>query len=230
MRWRPVLIVTGVVALLVVAGAIVADIAARNAVEARLVQQVTSGLGAAGTVDVTLSGGRPLLLQVVTGRLDGVDVSADRLVLGGVDVTDVHVDATGVTVRAPYTAAEMTITGTVPVDVVEDRLAEDGLEADLSVDGQHLDAAGSVLGIPWSVRLAPRVDGDGLRADVVAADVAGIPVDIGALPAPVAPALTSLEVSLSGLPIGLTPRTATVVPGGVEVAAAGHDVALDTGG
>ncbi len=225
MRWRPVLVVTGVVVLLA-AGVAVSDLSLRIAAEQRIAGSVRDALGAGEGARVEISRDRPFLLQVAGGRLDEVTVSADHLTLDGSDVTDVRMEATGVTVRAPYTADAATVTGTVPPSAVRERLAENGLDVDVAVAGDDLRASGSVLSVPWGVVLTPRADDGRLAVDVASADIAGVSVGVDALPAPVKQALTGLDVPVSGLPDGLAVTGAQVVEGGVRVTLTGHDVVL----
>ena len=226
MRWRPVLVVTGVVVLLVAAAVAVSDLALRVTAEDRITGPLRDALGAGDSARVSISTDRPFLVQVAGGRLDDVTVTADRLALDQGDVTDVRLDATGVTIRAPYTAATVTATATVPSATVRDRIAEKGLDVDVTAAGSALRASGSVLGVPWGVSLTPRADEGRLAVDVAGADVAGVQVGADALPASVRDALTGLDVPVSGLPDGLGITGAQVVDGGVQVTLTGQDVVL----
>lgn len=226
MRWRPALVVTGVVVLVVAAGAVVADLAIHATAEDRIAASVRDELGASEGAHVEISEHRPFLLQVAGGRLDEVVVTADRVTLDDTDATDVRMVATGVTVRAPYTARAVTVTGTVPTDTVRQRIADEGLDAAVSVSGSDLRATGSVLAVPWDVTLTPRAADGKLAVDVTSADVGGVQVDADALPAPVRDALTGLDVPVTGLPAGLAITGAQVVGDGIRVTLTGRDVAL----
>jgi hypothetical protein len=228
MRLRGV-VITVVVVLVLAAVAVVGDVVVRMTAEQRLTDQVAGALGTQGTTSVELTERRPLLLQLAGGRLDEVRVTADRVALDQGYVTDVDATATGVSVRAPYVAAELTVTGTLPIEVVHDRIAEAGLDVDLAAVGDALRASGNVLGVAWSVALVPRVAEGGLAVDVESADLAGVQVGVDALPAEVGDTLTGLEVPVSGLPVGLALTAARVVADGVEVTATGTDVPLREG-
>ena len=226
MRRRSALVVTGVVVLLLAAGLVVADQALRITAEERIAGPVRNALGADEGARVEISQHRPFLLQLAGGRLDEVTVTADRVTLDQGDATNVRMDATGVTIRAPYTAADVTVIGTVPPSTVQARIAEKGLDVGVAVAGDQLRASGSVLSVPWGVMLTPRADEGRLTVDVASADIGGVPVGADALPASVRQALTGLDVPVSGLPAGLAITGAQVVGGGVEVTLTGQDVVL----
>jgi hypothetical protein len=223
---RRALIVTGVVVLVLGAGVVVADQALRTAAEQRVAGPVRQALGADGTATVHITEDRPFLLQVAGGHLDHVTVTADHVSLDGTDVTDGRMDAAGVPIRPPYSARDVTVVGTVPTAAIQQRLAAKGLQVDIAVAGQDLQASGTVIGLPWTVTLVPRADGDRVTADATAAEIAGVQVGADALPAAVKDAIAGIDLSVTGLPQGLAVTGAQVVTTGVQVTLAGHDVAL----
>ncbi len=226
MRRRPALVVTGVVVLLLAAGAVVSDQLLRTTAEERIAGPVRNALGADESARVEISRDRPFLLHLARGRLDEVTVTADHVTLDATDVTAVRMEARGVTIRAPYTATDATVTGAVPTSAVQERIAEKGLDVDVAVVGDELRASGSVLSVPWGVMLTPRADDGRLTVDVVSADIAGVQVGADVLPAQVVQAFGGLDVPLSGLPDGLVPTGAQVVGDGVRLTLTGHDVTL----
>jgi hypothetical protein len=223
---RRALVVTGVVVLVLGAGVAVADQALRAAAEQRISGPVSHALGADSGATVQISEGRPFLLQVAGGRLDRVTVTADHLSLDGTDVTNAHMDAAGVTIRSPYTARDVTATGTVPTASIQQRLTAKGLEVGVAVAGQDLRASGTVLGLPWSVLLTPVAAGDRVTVTPTSADIAGVQVGADALPASVKDAIAGVDVPVSGLPRGLAITGAQVVDAGVQVTMTGRDVVL----
>lgn len=223
---RRALIATGVVVLVVGAGVVVADQALRVAAEDRFAGPVRRALGADQATTVRISEDRPFLLQVAGGRLDHVTVTADHLSLDGTDVTNATMDAAGVTVRSPYTARDVTVVGTVPTAVIQQRLAAKGVAAAVAVSGQDLQASGTVLGLPWTVTLVPKAAGDRVTADPTSAAIAGLQVGADALPAAVKDAIAGIDVSIPGLPQGLAITGTQVVDTGVRVTLTGHDVVL----
>lgn len=223
---RRALIVTGVVVLVLGAGVVVADQALRTVAEQRVAGPVRQALGADGSATVHIAEDRPFLLQVAGGHLDHVTVTADHLSLDGTDVTDARMDATAVPIRAPYTARDVTVVGTLPTATLQQRLTAKGLNVALAVAGEDLQASGTVIGLPWTVTLVPRVDGDRVTADATAADVAGVQVGADALPASVKDAIAGIDVTVTGLPRGLAITGVQVVATGVRVTLTGHDVLL----
>ena len=236
MRARGV-VATATVLLVLAAAAVAAEVVVRARTQRVVADTVAAALGAdPATTSVTLGGGL-VLPQLVRGRLDEVDVVAPTVVLGHARFADVTAHATGVTVDAPYTAATLTATGVVPPDTLREQLAARGLGLDVAADeagsgggAGTLRASGSLLGVGWGLTLAPRVAAGHLLVDVVTADVAGAPVRLDALPSAVRGAVTGLEVPLTGLPAGLAPTAAHVVPGGVAVTLEGTDVRLGAAG
>ncbi len=221
---RRTLLALGIALLLLVAAFFVVDLVLRNAAEDRLADTVRDAMDVEGDVDVAIGGGRPLLLQAASGRLDDVTVTADQVTLDQGVAADVVVRAHGVTVQQPYSASDMTVTGTVPTDEVRARIAERGLDLDLAVAGDAMRASGEVLSVPWGVSLTPRVEGGRLLVDIASADVAGFEVGADLLPTTVRDALTGLDVPLEGLPAGLTATDADVVADGLAVTLTGQDV------
>lgn len=220
------LVVTVVVVLVIAAAAAVADHQLRLTAQERLAASLTASLGADRGVDVAISEGRPFLLQLAAGRLDAVTATAGHITLGGTDVTDVRIQATGVTVRQPYLAADMTTTGTVPTVTIQDRVRQGGLDVAVAVAGGELRATGTVFGVPWDVTLAPAAEAGRLTVNATVAHVAGLPVAIDTLPVRVRAAITGVEVPLRGLPQGLAITGARVVVAGVELTLTGRDVVL----
>ncbi len=223
---RRALVATIVVVLLLAAGVVVSDLVLRAAVEERIAGAVRDTLGTGQGTRVEVAQHRPFLLQVARGRLDDVTVTADHATLDTTAVSDVRMAATGVTVLTPYTARDVTVTGTVPPSTIRERIAQKGLDVDVAVAGGALQASGSLLAVPWVVTLTPRADDGRLTVDVTSADIAGVQVGADALPAPVRQALTGLDVPVSGLPDGLAITGAQVVGDGVQVTLTGHDVVL----
>lgn len=225
-RRRRVLVGAGVAVLLLAVGFAVADLVLRTAAEHRIAGAVRDALGVTGEADAHVGGGRPLLLQAASGRLDEVRVTADEVSLDQGVARDVVLVATGVSVSAPTTARAVTVTGTVPTAEVRDRLAERGLDVDVAVAGDGMRASGDVLGLPWGVTLAPRVEAGRLLVDVATADLAGVEVGADALPVAVRDALSDLDVPIDGLPDGLELTSADVVADGLAVTITGRDVVL----
>jgi hypothetical protein len=226
MRRRAALIITGVVVVLVGVGLVVTNSALTAAVEERIAGPVRSSLGADSSAQVTISRDRPLLVQLAGGHLDQVTVTADRLTLRGTDVTNVHAEASDVTIRPPYTAQVVTVVGTVPTSEIQQQLTKKGLDVQVSVAGQDLRLSGTLLGVPWGVAVAPVAAGDHLTVEPKSADIAGVQVSATSLPQPLKNVIDRIEVPVTGLPQGLSVTGAEVVPDGVAVTVTGQDVVL----
>ena len=219
-------LVVGIVVLLVGGAAVAADQALRLTAERRIAGPLARTLGAGPGTQVRIAEDRPFLLQLAGGRLDRVTATADELTLDGTRVADVRMVASGVTIRAPYTAREVAVTGTVPTAALEQRATATGLDATVTVAGGELHASGTVLGLPWTVALVPVADGDRVSVNPTSADIAGVQVAADALPASVKGALAGMDLPVSGLPAGLAISGAQVVGTGVLVTLAGRDVVL----
>jgi hypothetical protein len=122
-RWPWVLV--GVIVLVVVA-IVIADIALRSYAEGRAADEISSQLpeNVEGDIDVTI-GGTSFLAQVVTGRLDRVDLDAPAITASGIPLS-AHVVATG-----------------VPTDLSQ---PIDDVQATLSLDQAAVDAVATLPG------------------------------------------------------------------------------------
>lgn len=223
MRARSV--VAGVVALgLLAAGALVVDGWARGEAEDRVAAAVTQELQVQGTPDVRIEG-FPFLTQLLGGSLRDVDLTAPGVTLEGVELTDVQVRAVDVTLDEPHRAADVRAEATVPTASVQ-RLVQERVALDVTVDGDVLRASGDLLGIPLTAGLVPRVEDGRLLVDVQDVELGAATLRLDELPGGFAEELTGLEVPLDGLPPGIVLAEARVVPDGVQVVATGTDVVL----
>lgn len=218
--------VTGVVALgLVAVGAFVADGLARSSAEDDAAAVLAQQLDVDGTPEVRIDG-FPFLTQLLARSLDDVHATADGVTLEGLLVTDVVVDATDVTLDAPYTVGGARLEATVPTASVQ-QVVETRAELDVAVDGDLLRATGDLFGIPLAVGLVPRVADGRLLVDVQEVTLGAGTLRLEDLPGDVAERLVGIEVPLDGLPDGVVLDTAVVVPDGVRFTATGTDVTLE---
>jgi hypothetical protein len=175
--------------------------------------------------------GFPFLTQLMTGTLYEVTATAAGATLEGIPVTDVAVDATQVDVRPPAgqqpKAGRVTIVATIPTasleKVVKDR---SGLTVQLAVEGSAVKAAGTVLGLPLTLDLAPRVEGGKLLVDAQGLTLGGRDVNAQSLPSSIRGRVSGIEIPVEGLPPGLALSQAQVVPSGLRITAAGTNVAV----
>ncbi|MCC2321436.1 LmeA family phospholipid-binding protein [Cellulomonas xiejunii] len=219
-------LVVGLVALgLVGVGAYVADGFARDSAEDSAAVLLSQRLQVDGTPDVRIDG-FPFFPQLLARSLDDVRVSARGVELEGVEVTDVVVDATDVSLDQPYQVGTLRLEATVPTSTVEQVVA-DRVPVDVAVDGGMLRASGEILGIPLSAGLVPRVVDGRLQVDVQDVTLGTGELRLEDLPGDVAERLVGIEVPLDGLPAGIVLEQAVVVPDGVRVTASGTDVDLE---
>ncbi len=175
--------------------------------------------------------GFPFLTQLMGGTLDEVTATAAGATLEGISVTDVAVDATRVNVRPPAgkppTAGHATIAATIPTaslqKVVKDK---SGLTVTLAVKESTLTASGSVLGLPLSLDLVPRVEGGKLLVDAQGFTLNDRQITAASLPKAIRDGISGIEVPVEGLPAGLTLSRADVVSTGLRITADGNDVAV----
>ncbi|WP_291044786.1 DUF2993 domain-containing protein [Herbiconiux sp.] len=165
-RWPWVLL--GVLVLLVVA-VVIADIALRSYAEGRAADEISSQLpeNVEGDIDVTI-GGTSFLAQVITGRLDRVDLDAPAITASGIPLS-AHVVATGV----PTDLSQ-------PIDDVEATLSLDQAAVDevatlpgdatlkLGDGGQvSFDGTVSLFGFSLGYTVTGTVEGSGTEVTVV---------------------------------------------------------------
>ncbi|MCB7135982.1 LmeA family phospholipid-binding protein [Cellulosimicrobium marinum] len=216
-----------VVLVLLVGAAVVADrVAVRSAERGAVTAFEEEAQDVSGaTVDIT---GFPFLTQLVGGELTHVTGSADSATFGGYAVTDLDVDARGVSTSAPHTIASGTASGVIADTSLQDALREQsGLEATVTADGDVLALGLDLLGLDLTVDVTPRVAGpDTLAVDVDAVRTALGVVSVEDLPDVVARGLTDLQVPLD-LPDGVTLDAVQVADGGVRVTVSGTDVAVE---
>lgn len=219
-------VVTGVVALgLVAVGAVVADGLARGSAEDTAAAAIAQQLDVDGAPQVHIDG-FPFLTQLAARSLDDVHVTATRVTLEGLAVTDVVVDATDVTLDAPYRAGTARLEATVPASSVQ-QVVQARADLEVAVDGDLLRATGDLFGIPLTVGLVPRVADGRMLVDVQDVTLGAGTLRLEELPGDVAERLVGIEVPLAGLPDGVRLEDAVVVPDGVRFTATGEDVALD---
>ena len=219
-------VVTGVVALgLVAVGAVVADGFARSSAEDTAATAIAQQLDVDGTPQVRIDG-FPFLTQLAARSLDDVHATASGVTLDGLAVTDVVVDATDVTLDAPYRAGSARLEATVPASSVQ-QVVEARADLDVAVDGDLLRATGDLFGIPLTVGLVPRVADGRMLVDVQEVTLGAGTLRLEELPGDVAERLVGIEVPLDGLPAGVVLESAVVVPDGVRFTATGTDVALE---
>ncbi|WAB83108.1 LmeA family phospholipid-binding protein [Microcella daejeonensis] len=233
------IVVIGVVVGLLAVLAVVAESVARQQAAARIADEVRSefSLPADQPLDVRIAGAS-VLLQLLGGRLDEVEVSADRIEVEPFE-GDISLVLTGVPLDASQPVDSLSAVVTVTEEVV--RAAGESL-LDLPFRGLELEdglirvaTALPVFGteLPLTVALAPSVDAGALvltPTDVALAEGADVPLgdllgllgldaEGGALAAP------SFCVD-ERLPADISLRSAEVVGAEIELELGGEGVQL----
>jgi hypothetical protein len=227
--------VTGVVVVAAIlgGGAYAGDRYAEAQAESYARQVVSDSISVTSTPTVDILG-FPFLTQALRGTLDHVTGSVAGATLGGIAVTDVRLDATGVLIRPPAgqqpRASHATVAATIPTTSIE-RVVQDraGLATKLAVTGNALTASGTVLNLPLELLLVPRVEAGRLLVDVQSLKLNGATVTATQLPSAFRSRLQNLEVTVDGLPKGLTLSTASVTADGVRITTDGTDVEVPQG-
>jgi hypothetical protein len=227
--------VTGVVVVAAIlgAGAYAGDRYAEAQAETYARQVVSDSIPVTSTPTVDILG-FPFLTQALRGTLDHVTGSVPGATLGGIAVTDVRLDATGVLIRPPAgqqpRASHATVAATIPTTSLE-RVVQDrtGWATKLTVAGNALTASSTVLNLPLELALVPRVDGGRLLVDVQSLKLNGATVTANQLPSAFRSRLQGLEVPVDGLPKGLSLSNATVAADGVRITTDGSDVEVPQG-
>jgi hypothetical protein len=221
------LVVIGVV---LVGGLVAGDRYAESRAEEYAVGVVSQNLPTTQPPVVDIKG-FPFLTQLMSGTLGEVTATAAGATLEGIPVTDIAVDATQVAVRPPAgqqpSAGHATVAATIPPASLEKVLKDTtGLTVQLAVDGSAVKASGTVLGLPLTLDLVPKVEGGKLLVDAQALRLGGREITAQSLPSALRSQVSGIEVPVEGLPAGLALRRADIVPSGVRVTADGTDVVV----
>lgn len=223
MRTRTAVTLAVVLAVAVV-GALLGDRYGRDRTERGIATEVRTQLDLAEDPDVTI-GGLPFLTQLAGGELEEVRISAREVRLDGLAVTDADVVLHGVSTSRPTTARAVAMTGSVALAEIQ-RLVQ--VDAELEIVENQLLARTTVLMVPVAVTVVPRPDGRAIAVDVGTINLGGFEVDASRLPAALTQQISGIRIPVEGLPQGMELTSVEVTAGGVDVAAAGTDVVLDT--
>ncbi|RHA37086.1 LmeA family phospholipid-binding protein [Cellulomonas rhizosphaerae] len=221
--------VIGVVVVVVVlgAGAVGADRWAAGETQDRAVDAIEQNLeGVVGTPSVDV-GSFPFLTQIWAGSIDDVTGHVQGATLGGLDATDVDVEATGVSTSEPYTADHATVSATLPTASIEKVVADrTGFDLKVALVGDELKVSGSVLGLTLAAQIQPRVADGKLLVDITGLSLGGLKVDPSDIPGGGGSKLEGIDIPVDGLPEGLALTDATVTDEGLRITAEGDDVVL----
>ncbi|HEY8719793.1 DUF2993 domain-containing protein [Pengzhenrongella sp.] len=220
-------VVVGVAVLVVLGGAVVADRFAVGMAQDVAVDGLRANVqGVTGDPKIVITG-FPFLTQLLAGELTDVTGRVEGLTFKGVQITDVDVDAEGVTTHRPYTVHRALLTGSLSTATVEQLLAAKAdLHVHLTVDGDRLKATTQLLGSDLTATLVPRAEHGAIRVKVADVTLGGVKVDVAALPSGIAKRFNDMAVPVEGLPDGVVVTGVAVRDGGVRITATGTDVTL----
>jgi len=222
---RKLLIGVVILAVLLVAADRISAAIAENQISDRL----ASAYGLADKPGVTITG-FPFLTQVVTGKYQQIDVSANQVSADGAVLHDLKVQLTGVHATvgqvlgngsSMVTADHAAGSAMVGFSTVDRRLPG-GFRA--HPDGKNLSVSGSLnIGgarIPVSATVALGVSGSGISVTPVHVSVPGV----ATLPSSAYSSQLHVVVPLSTLPLHLRLTSVHVTPGGLRIGAAAQHV------
>ncbi len=212
--------------LVVIVLAVVADRIAVGVAENKAVDAIERAADV-GDVDVSIHG-FPFLTQVIAGSLTEVTGSVSSGSFGGLHVSDVRVDASGVGTSAPYLVDSGTAAGDLALSSLQEILrSQTDLDLTVAADGDALALSTQVLGLDLVVDVIPRVDGPHtLGVTVRSVRLAGATVSIKDLPSGIENALTDMKIALT-LPAGISLTGVSVGSDAVRISASGQQVALE---
>ncbi|MGC5614864.1 LmeA family phospholipid-binding protein [Georgenia sp. Z1491] len=229
-RWVLSLVIAS---LVLVVGLLVADRWALMRARAEADDAIVSFTQEVENPDVRLDG-FPFLPQVVSGRIDRIDFTADRMVLPDVELMDVRGWMTGVGFRAPIEVARLEASGTVPLELVQEQVAEATFDVpvlgersfEADIEGNELVLTTSILGgdIHVTADVAPTDDGRGIHLHLDRGTLGGVSTELSSIPLVGSRLPLDHYVPLEGLPEGLVLTSTTVVGDGIAVGVEGDDV------
>jgi hypothetical protein len=232
-RWGVTLVVA---ALVLVVGLLIADrwalVRARGEVLDALTE-ITDEMDG-GEVEID---GFPFLSQVISGRIDRVDFTADRIALDGLELMDVTGRAEGVAIRAPREAARLDASATVPLALIQEQVAATSFDIPIlgprtlsaDIEGNDLVIETEILTgtVHVIAEVAPTDDGRGIHIHLGRGTVAGVSTEISELPVVGSRIPVDHYVDLENLPPNVEVTEARVQSDGIRVTIEGRNVPLD---
>ncbi|MEY9962691.1 hypothetical protein ABIA33_000717 [Streptacidiphilus sp. MAP12-16] len=206
MRIRRIpLVITLSLAATGVVAAGVTDVAVGHTAQQRIVQAATCRLHPTGPVTAqltdTLAG-----LQVLTGKLGTVHITADGVHRGG---TDMNVNAVLYNVTTHGATDGGTVTATIPYNALQQRLGSAAAFMTVGTDGTGLTLTGTVgnLGLPVTVDTSISTTANSLTITPTSVVLLGQAIPVSALSSipggsSMAGSLKPHTVTLPGLPAG----------------------------
>lgn len=218
-------------ALALLAGlAYLADGFVRSEIESRIATGASQEVPELDVTDLQVEvGGRSAIWQLVTGRLERVQLEAPEVVVDGLAIDDVEVVATVVPTRGSRSVGRVEATGTVPAETVAAAIARrvdlpEGISIETR-DGEVV-AVGSVLGLPVEVGVGLVAEPRAIDVELTAFRLGGAEVDPSRLPVDLLDELGAGSISLDELPEGITLTQIDTTEDGVRLVLAGDDLRL----
>lgn len=173
----------------------------------------------------------PLFLpQVASGSLDRIEVQADRLTLQDISITDVTATAHDVSVDQPRTVGQLSVTGTLPIDSLQQLLSRSDAVPDdfeLSIADGHVAAHVDVFGTPLAATVDPAVRDGEIRLRPRTLQFGDAQVELDDLPTSIQGLLEELSVPVDALPDQLAPAAISVRQDGIRLTVTGNHIDVD---
>lgn len=215
------------VALVVVAGLAAALFAADDFARTRIEVAIAEQIAEVSTIEANVQvGGLLALPQILASRLESVTIDAPAATIGGTEVTDVHVSATGVGAADPFEAEHVTATGLIPMSAVEGayqtRMGMGG-EADVALNQWR--SVSDALGTEFAITFVPEVKGSAVVLRFESVTVGGREVGTTSLGWLINDA-SDIEIVSLDLAAGLELDQVVLTDDGVEVSLTGAGLSL----
>lgn len=188
----------------------------------RTVGVIESDLAGLGLHNPHVSiGGLVVTPQLLAGRFGRMVVTADSMLVRGLELDDVEATLTDVTTGDDPRAATFAATARLtPASMT----AAVGADLDITVQDGALVA--TLRAAPLSATIVPQLHGDRIDLEVTTLTLAGVSVAPADLPLGLGDAFQNMSVAVDGLPPGIVLEDVTVGPTALELTFSGTDVAL----
>lgn len=211
------------VALLVVVVLGAAAVGGDAAMRHRTVGVIESDLAGLGLHNPHVSiGGLIVTPQLLAGRFGRMVVTADSMLVQGLELDRVKATLTDVTTGDAPRAATFAATAQLTPAAMT---AAVGGDLDFAVQDGAVVA--TLRAAPLSATIVPTLRGDRIDLEVTALTLAGVSVAPADLPLGLGDAFENMSVAVDGLPSGAVLEDVTVGPTALELTFAGTKVALE---
>lgn len=167
-------------------------------------------------------GGPIVTTQLLAGQFDRMVVTADSMLVSGLELD--NVDATLTDVTTGDTPHAGTLAGTAELSPAAMTAA---VGADLDITVQDGALVATLRAAPLSAAIVPQLHGDQIDLEVKQLTLAGVSVAPADLPLGLGDAFEKLSVPIDGLPSGVALEDVTVGPSALELTFSGTDVSLE---